>query len=298
MAAAALGRQRHDLELLVVALVAPSVAVLGTVIDGKQEGRRRHAVDERVEQRLGLGIDPVQILEDEQHGLVAALAQQDALHPFERGGAARGGIEPVEFVLLGQRVEETQERGNAVLQPFVERQHVPRDLRANGPRVVALGNFEVGLEQEDQRHVRSGLAVGDRARLEHQPPVRAVRVNELVEQPRFADAGLADDGHHLSPPMRRLVQRQAQPLDLGLAADELSEPARHGHLEARTGGAGADDLVDLHRFGQSLDRRQAERLDLDAALGAAQHGVGQKRGAGRASCSMRAAKCVVCPTAV
>ena len=50
----------------VVGLAAPAVLVLGTVVDQEQETGRGQAVDQAVQQRLGLGVDPVQVFKDQQ----------------------------------------------------------------------------------------------------------------------------------------------------------------------------------------------------------------------------------------
>ena len=89
----ALGRQRIEPELAVVGLAAPGVLVLGAVVDEEQEARRGQALDEAVEQRLGLGVDPVQVLEDQQQRLDLALAQQQALDRVERALPALGRVE-------------------------------------------------------------------------------------------------------------------------------------------------------------------------------------------------------------
>ena len=66
-------------QLAVVRLAAPGVLVLGPVVDHEQEqARRRQALDQAVEQRLRLAVDPVQVLEDHQERLLPALPQQQA----------------------------------------------------------------------------------------------------------------------------------------------------------------------------------------------------------------------------
>src|SRR5207249_9083376 len=52
----ALGREWVDAELSIVGLVAPAVLVLGPVVDSEQDGRRRHALHQAVEERLRLGV--------------------------------------------------------------------------------------------------------------------------------------------------------------------------------------------------------------------------------------------------
>jgi hypothetical protein len=65
----ALGGQRVDPELEVVGLAAPGVLVLGPVVDEEQEAGRREALDQAIEERLGLGVDPVEVLEDHEQRL-------------------------------------------------------------------------------------------------------------------------------------------------------------------------------------------------------------------------------------
>jgi hypothetical protein len=67
--------------------------VLRPVVDQQQEPGRRQAVDQAVEEGLSLGIDPVQVLEDQQQGLPLAVAQEEALEPVERALTALGRIE-------------------------------------------------------------------------------------------------------------------------------------------------------------------------------------------------------------
>ena len=107
------GRQRIDPELGVVGLAAPGVAVLRPVVDEEQEARGGQALDEAVEQGLGLAVDPVQVLEDHHQRLDLALAQQQALDRVERLLAPLERIEAVPGRLLDWHVEEREEGGHA-----------------------------------------------------------------------------------------------------------------------------------------------------------------------------------------
>ena len=51
------------------------MAVLGPVIHGEQDRDPGKTVDQRVEKRLGLGVDPVEVLEHDQERLHLALAE-------------------------------------------------------------------------------------------------------------------------------------------------------------------------------------------------------------------------------
>ena len=70
--AGGVGRQGIDPELPVVALVAPGLLILGPVVHREQDGRGRQALDEGIQQPLGLGVDPVEILENQDQRLRAA----------------------------------------------------------------------------------------------------------------------------------------------------------------------------------------------------------------------------------
>ena len=64
-----LRRQRVEAELTVGRLVAPGVLMLRAVVDQKAEPRGREALDEAVEERVRLGVDPLEILEDKKQRL-------------------------------------------------------------------------------------------------------------------------------------------------------------------------------------------------------------------------------------
>src|SRR5262249_62027572 len=74
-----LGGQRINLQLRVGALVLPVVLILGAVVDQQEETSCRQALKQAIEDCLGPGIDPVEILEDETEGLALALQKQQAL---------------------------------------------------------------------------------------------------------------------------------------------------------------------------------------------------------------------------
>ena len=60
--------QRVKSQLGVVRLAAPAVLVLGAIVNQQQQTSRGQALNQAVEEGLRLGIDPVQVFEDEQQG--------------------------------------------------------------------------------------------------------------------------------------------------------------------------------------------------------------------------------------
>ena len=91
-------RQRVEPELGVEGLAAPAVLILGAVVDQEQEAGGGQALDQAVEQGLGLGVDPVQVFEDQQQRLHLALAQQ---HPLERLQRALAALRRIELLRKG-----------------------------------------------------------------------------------------------------------------------------------------------------------------------------------------------------
>jgi hypothetical protein len=70
-----LGWQRVEAELTVVGLAAPAVLILGAIVDQEAQPGCREARDEGVEEHLSLGVDPVEILEHEEHRLAPRLLE-------------------------------------------------------------------------------------------------------------------------------------------------------------------------------------------------------------------------------
>ena len=153
-------RQRIEPQLRIVGLAPPAVLVLGSVVDQQQEAGCWQAVDEAVEQGLGLGIDPVQVFEDQQQRLHLALAQQHALERLQGTLAALWGLERAEGAVVGQDVQQPKEGGDRLLQGLVQRQHLPGDFGSHGARLVSVLDVDIALEQVHDREVGRRFAVG------------------------------------------------------------------------------------------------------------------------------------------
>jgi hypothetical protein len=131
-------RQGIEPQLRVVGLAPPAVPVVRPVVDQQEQARCRQALDETVEQRLGLRIQPVQILTDQQQGLYLALAQQ---HPLERSEcvlAALRGIELQERAIRRQGIQQYEERRDGIVEGRVERLDLRCHIGLDGARVLAL----------------------------------------------------------------------------------------------------------------------------------------------------------------
>jgi len=169
-----LGRQGIDAQLEVVGLAPPPMLVLGSVVGEEQDTGGGQTVHETVEQRLGLGVDPVEVLDDQQQGLDLALPEQQALDRLEGLPSALRRIEGLPVLVVDGDIEQCQERRQKGFQRAVERQQLARHSLANGPRVITLLDAAIGLEQLDDGQVRRRFAIRDRPTLEHEPSVRTM----------------------------------------------------------------------------------------------------------------------------
>jgi hypothetical protein len=225
-----LGRERVEPNLGVAALAAPGVPVFGAIVDEQQHGMRRQALDQAVEQRLGVRVQPVQVLEDEQERLPSALTQQETLDGVEyRPPMSLAGSAHRLAALHEQRLEGGQ-RG---AQALVEREDPPGQLLADPALVVRALHPEIALEQCDHRQQGGGPAISHRARLEHQPVPRAVGVHELPHQARLARARLADQSYHLPVAGADAVEAAVELAELGVPPNEARQAAAGRHLEPR-----------------------------------------------------------------
>ena len=86
-------RERVESQLTVIGLTGPAMTVLGPVVDQEEDPGRGQTLDQAVEQGLRLGIDPVQVLEDQKERLRVALAEQEALDGLQCALPALRGIE-------------------------------------------------------------------------------------------------------------------------------------------------------------------------------------------------------------
>ena len=106
----ALRRQGIDAQLGVEALASPTMLVLRPVREQEQHMSGRQAVDEAVQQRLRLGIDPVRVLEDEEQRPPATLPEQEALDAIEGSLAPLRGSQSLPRRIQDRHVQEGEQR--------------------------------------------------------------------------------------------------------------------------------------------------------------------------------------------
>jgi hypothetical protein len=140
---AALARKCVQTELRVIGLATPPMLVVRPVTHEQQDPCGGDAFDQGAQQRLGLLVDPVEILDDHEEWLHPALAEQQTLDGVKRPPAALRCVERRPLGILDGHIEERQQGGQLRLQGPVEREKFARDLLADLPLALPVVQLEV-----------------------------------------------------------------------------------------------------------------------------------------------------------
>ncbi len=225
--------------------------VLRAIGDQEQEAGHRQALDEGVEARLGLGIQPVEVVDDYEQGLRLADTEHEVLDGLERLLAALRGIEGLPLGLCDRHVEERQERWHQRREGRIEAQEPGGNLVADCWRRVARIEVEVRLEQVHDGPIGDRLVVGDHAGVEQTPRRGQMAPHELHTQAGFADARLAHDPHELSASCLHLGHQGTQGRQGTGTPDERRQHACPLETQEAPRRAAPQDRVDGVQRGRS-----------------------------------------------
>ncbi len=91
-------------------------------------------------------------------------------------------------------------------------------------------------------------------------------MTELVEKPCLTDSRLTDDTDHLAVSFTRPIQAPGENLELFATADKWTQTDNRGRVQLSFCGRGAQQFINRLRLGDSLDRNESERSDLDESF--------------------------------
>jgi hypothetical protein len=240
------------------------VAILGAIVHHHQNPRGADRIGQQVEERLGFGIDPVQVLEHRDERLIEALAQQQPLDRIERAAAPDVGIHFRQRVALGDS-QQRKQIGQGAFEGAIEHQHLAADLLPPLALVVIGSDLEIVLQQIDERHVRRGFAVRDGKGFED--GAAGVRDDlEFMKQPRLADARFTDGRNDLAMARTREFERALELHHVGVASDEFGKSAPRRCLQSRAQRPDPGDFIDVDRIAESLDAGGTERFQLKVSF--------------------------------
>ena len=240
--------------------------VLGAVIHQQHEARRGHTVGQYLQPGLGLAVQPVQILHQEEHGLVAGFAQQQPRDRLERPLPSDLRVHLHQRCRGRCHAQEGQQVGQRLFQAAIEREHLTGDLFLPGALIVLGGDLHIVLQQLNQRQIRRRLAMRDGEGLQHQSAALGEEV-KLIAQARFSHPRLPHHRDDLPMPLPGSRPGPVQVLQLALAADKAHQPAAGRHVQARPQWPHPHDLIDVHRRTDPVHLRRARRLEGKIPLG-------------------------------
>jgi hypothetical protein len=117
------------------------------------------ALNQVIQQCLGLGINPVKILEYQAKGLHLAFAEQEVLNGIQGLLATLWRIEGLPLRVQAGDVQKREECWQCGLQRRVQCQQFSSHLLSNFSMIVPVLNFEVSFQQIDNGKIGGGLAV-------------------------------------------------------------------------------------------------------------------------------------------
>ena len=164
--AVAAGEPAKD-QLTGIGLSKPRRLTAGPVRREQEHATRGETLDENDE---GIGrrlIDPVQIFDRNDDGVLPTLGQTDVPQGVDRPGLEQLGAERLErpfgVLLDAEQVEQIWRQGRRIQ---LERAQPPGDLRADEFRRVGLGEPEVLADEVEDRQIGDRVAIGDTATFE------------------------------------------------------------------------------------------------------------------------------------
>src|SRR5262249_12796567 len=116
---------------------------LGAVVDQQEHTGSREALDQAVQEGLGLGIDPVEVLEHQQQGLSLAFPQQHALNGFQGALTALGRIESLPQRIVNWDVQERQKGWQIRSESRIQSEELTGNLLADPPPFVVVFDLKV-----------------------------------------------------------------------------------------------------------------------------------------------------------
>src|SRR5690349_10652506 len=120
----------------------PGTFVLRPVVDEKQDRRGREVLDQMVEKGLRLGVDPVQILEDDHERLHLTLPEQQAATGVQGPSPTLPRVESEPVFFCDEAGEERSEWRVERHESLVERAQALKDTLLHLLRVVSTVDGE------------------------------------------------------------------------------------------------------------------------------------------------------------
>ena len=118
--------------------VRPRMLILGPIRHEKHDPRRRQGVDQRIQQCLRLGIDPLHVVHHHDHGTALTFSKQQKPDGIEGPLAPLRGVQGEPPAVVDRHVEQCQQRRSYREQRLVDRDQRVRHPPGRGRWVVPI----------------------------------------------------------------------------------------------------------------------------------------------------------------
>jgi hypothetical protein len=174
-------RERLERDPDVVAPVAEWMLVAGPVREQEARPRGGDRIDQELEELLGGGVDPVQVLDHEDERLPLRCPQEERVQGSDGLAPARDGVELLDRRVIDGEREELLQEGEHPGEIFAGSAHGALNLGERRVVVVAVFDAELALQPVDDRSEGRGAPV--RGAVSFEPGVRLALefAAELVE---------------------------------------------------------------------------------------------------------------------
>ena len=142
--------------------------ILRPVIHQQQYTRRRHTLTEESQESLGFAVQPVQILKDENEGLVETLPHQQPLDRLKRSAVLNLGVHLLQRRIRLGDPQQGKEIGQRVFQTTIKSEHFASDLLSLLPLIIMGSELKVVLQQLYEWEIGIRFAMREREGLQHQ----------------------------------------------------------------------------------------------------------------------------------
>jgi hypothetical protein len=116
--------------------------ILGTIVHQQQNASVYNRIDDTIEKRLGLAVDPVQVLENYYQWLVQTLAQQYALKRFLRPPPDLR-VHLGEWIVALLHSHQREDVGQGIFEGALKHQHLAGDFLAPGTVVIFSRDMKI-----------------------------------------------------------------------------------------------------------------------------------------------------------
>src|SRR5215470_2367675 len=126
---------------------APLMSILRAVVHQQQNASVGNRIYQQIEQVLSLGVDPVEVLEDDHQWLIEALSQEYAFNGLAGAAPPDLGLHLRQRVLTLTQSEKCQQVRQRVFQAAVKHQHLAAHFLAPPASVIDWLDSEIFVQQ-------------------------------------------------------------------------------------------------------------------------------------------------------